>query len=298
MTARATILVTGATGNVGRQILAHLLAKPDVAIRAMVRTPAMADLPDGVEVVRGNLAEPESLHGCLRGVDAVFLMWPLHTGEVLPAVLEVIATQARRVVFLGSGGVGDLTMDQQQQLIEQRGLESTVIRPSTFAVNALWWAKQIRAGDVVRGAYGELPLAMLHEADIAAVAVQALTSDGHDGATYRLTGPQVLSQAEQVRIIGEAIGRPLRWEELSPQDARQQLVADGFPPSFVDVLLDAYATMITWPVPEITTTIEAVTGTPARTFRQWVIDHATDFQSTTGVLPQPVQHEQTTGRER
>ncbi|MGW5642338.1 NAD(P)H-binding protein [Saccharopolyspora sp. NPDC003752] len=298
MTARATILVTGATGNVGRQILAHLLAKPDVAIRAMVRTPAMADLPDGVEVVRGNLAEPESLHDCLRGVDAVFLMWPLHTGEALPAVLEVIATQASRVVFLGSGGVGDLTTDQQQQLIEQCGLESTVIRPSTFAVNALWWAKQIRAGDVVRGAYGELPLAMLHEADIAAVAVQALTSDGHDGATYRLTGPQVLSQAEQVRIIGEAIGRPLRWEELSPQDARRQLVADDFPPSFVDVLLDAYATMITWPAPETTTTIEAVTGTPARTFRQWVIDHATDFRSTTDARPQPVQHEQTTGRER
>ncbi|WP_245617566.1 SDR family oxidoreductase [Amycolatopsis taiwanensis] len=151
-----TTLVTGATGNVGRQVIAQLLDASDTAVRAVTRNPAAAGLPDGVVAVPADLAEPESLDGCLRGVDAVFLMWPLHSGEALPAVLDVIKRHAHRVVFLGSGGVRDLTMDQQQELIAQSGLEWTAIRPSTFAVNALWWAEQIRAGDVVRGVYGEL----------------------------------------------------------------------------------------------------------------------------------------------
>ncbi|GLY65862.1 NAD(P)H-binding protein [Amycolatopsis taiwanensis] len=273
-----TTLVTGATGNVGRQVIAQLLDASDTAVRAVTRNPAAAGLPDGVVAVPADLAEPESLDGCLRGVDAVFLMWPLHSGEALPAVLDVIKRHAHRVVFLGSGGVRDLTMDQQQELIAQSGLEWTAIRPSTFAVNALWWAEQIRAGDVVRGVYGELGMAMLHEADIAAVAVQALTSQEHAGMAHHLTGPQVISQAEQVRIIGEAIGRPLHWEEVSRPDARQQMINDGFPLSFVDVLLDTYAMMMTWPRPEVTSAVEDVTGAPARTFRQWAADHAAAFE--------------------
>lgn len=277
MSARRTILVTGATGNVGRQVVSQLRRASGVTVRAMARNPAAAALPDGVDVVRGDLAEPETLDECLHGVDAVFLMWPLHTAEALPAVLAAIKTHTRRVVFLGSGGVRDLTMDRQLELVERSGPGWTVIRPSTFAVNALWWAKQIRAGSVVRGAYGGLAMAMLHEADIAAVAVRALTSAGHEDVVYHLTGPQVLTQAEQVRTLGEAIGRPLRWEELAPQEARQQLIADDFPLSFVDVLLDAYARMIKEPEPEVTTTVEDVTGSPARTFRQWAADHADDF---------------------
>jgi uncharacterized protein YbjT (DUF2867 family) len=227
--------------------------------------------------MRGDLAEPRTLDACLSGVDAVFLMWPLHTADALPAVLEMIKMHTRRVVFLGSGGVRDLTMAGQQELLKQSGLEWTFISPSTFAVNALWWAKQIRAGDVVRGAYGDLAMAMLHEADIAAVAVHALTSAGHEGMTYHLTGPEVLSQAQQVRIIGEAINRPLRWAELARPQARQQMLTDDFPLSFVDVLLDTYATMLT-SEPELTATVEEITGSPARTFRQWAADHADEFR--------------------
>jgi uncharacterized protein YbjT (DUF2867 family) len=282
MTARRTILVTGATGNVGRHVVTQLLGTPGVTVRAMARNPAAAGLPSDVDVVHGDLARPETLDDCLRGVDAVFLMWPLHTGDALPAVLNATRTHTRRVVFLGSGGVRGLTVDQQQELVEQSGPEWTVIRPSTFAVNALWWAKQIRAGDVVRGAFGELRLAMLHEADIAAVAARALTSEGHGGTTYHLTGPQALSQTEQVRIIGDAIGRPVRWQELPLSQARQQMIADGFPLSFVDVLLDTYATMTTWPEPEVTTAVEEVTGSQARTFRQWAADHASDFSFARG----------------
>ncbi|MGW0516433.1 NADPH:quinone reductase [Crossiella sp. NPDC003009] len=254
------VLVTGATGNVGRRVVAQLEAEVLVLPRD-----------------RADLARPESLTGSLRGVDAVFLIWPLHSGEALPGVLAEIAKHARRVVFLGSGGVRDLSMDAQEELIRRSGLEWTVIRPSTFAVNARWWAAQIKAGEEVRGAYGGLGLPMLHEADIAAVAVRALTGEGHHGQVYRLTGPEVLSQAEQVRIISEVLGRPLRWVELDRAAARRQLLADGLSLSFVDVLLDAYAAMSSQPSPEITDTVAAVTGSPARTFRQWVADHAAEF---------------------
>ncbi|ADI07533.1 NADPH:quinone reductase and related Zn-dependent oxidoreductase-like protein [Streptomyces bingchenggensis BCW-1] len=121
-------------------------------------------------------------------------------------------------------------------------------------------------------------MALLHEADIAAVAVRALTEDGHGHTAYALTGPEILTQAEQVRTIGEVLGRPLRWQELSREEARQRLLADdSFPDSFADPLLDGYAAMLDAPPPATTSTVEAVTGTPARTYRAWVSDHAADF---------------------
>lgn len=258
------ILVTGATGNVGRQVVTQLCAA-GVPVRALTRSGG--DFPAEVEVVRGDLRDPLDL----RGVDAVFLMWPLHTGAALPGVLDAIGD--RHVMYLGSGGVRDLTMAEQASLVS-RSPRWTVIRPSTFAVNALWWARQIRAGDEVRGAHGDLAMAMLHEADIAAVAVRALL-DHRTGETFDLTGPQALTQAEQVRVLGEVLGRPLRWVELPRALARAQLLADGLPESFVDVLLDVYAVMPRRP--EVTTTVADVTGRPARTFAEWVIDHAGEF---------------------
>jgi uncharacterized protein YbjT (DUF2867 family) len=277
MTDSKPILVIASTGNVGRQIVTQL-REAGHAVRAVTRNPHTAGFPAEVAVVRGDLSEPHTIAACLDGVDAVFLLWPLHTGRQLPAVLDVVARQARRVVFLGTGGVPDLGFPEQEKLVHGCGIESTVIRPSTFAVNTLWWADQIRVGDVVRGAYGALPMSLIHEADMAAVAVRALTEPGHDGATYTLTGPDVLTQAEQVRVIGRVLGRPLRWEELTREQARRRLLADEtFPGSFVDVLLDGYADMLAGPPPALTTTVHDITGAPARSLRQWVTDHAADF---------------------
>ncbi|MGI5225414.1 NAD(P)H-binding protein [Actinoallomurus sp. CA-142502] len=283
------ILVTGASGNVGSQVLAPLLER-GIRVRAMTRTPELVRLPEGAEVVRGDLTDPEGLEKCLDGVDAVFLMWPFHDARPMTAVLEAINRHARRVVLLSSGAVQDgLAPDRHtdpvgrshaevERLLRQSGLAWTVLRPSTFAANALWWADQIRAGDTVAGPYGAVPMAMLHEADIAAVAVAALTEDGHDRACYRLTGPELLTQTEQVHVIGQALGRPLRWQELSREQARRRLLDDeSFPDSFVDVLLDGYAKMLDAPAPTLTRTVETVTGTPARTFHQWALDHAEQF---------------------
>ncbi|MFC5826962.1 SDR family oxidoreductase [Nonomuraea insulae] len=275
------ILVTGATGNVGRQVV-HQLTEVGHPVRALTRNPATAGLPEAAQVVKGDL---ESIGQCLEGVESVFLIWPFHTADAAPAVVAAIARHARRVVLLSSGAVRDqpdsavgLSHNEVEQWVEQSGLSWTMLWPSTFAANALWWADRIRAGNVVHGAFGAVPMAMLHERDLAAVAVRALTSDGHDGMRYTLTGPQVLTQVEQVRILGEAIGRPLRWQELSREAERRRLLADDtFPDSFVDPLLDGYAHMLDSPPPVVTTTVSDITGHPARTFAQWATDHAAAF---------------------
>ncbi|PYT29062.1 MAG: hypothetical protein DMG58_17095 [Acidobacteria bacterium] len=127
----------------------------------------------------------------------------------------------------------------------------------------------------MRWPYGAAAWAPIHERDIAAVAVRTLTEEGHGGMKYALTGPELLSQVDQLRAIEKAIGRPLRFEEISPESARQQMLA-FLPPGLVDVVLDAWAKLVTEPA-LVTTTVADVTGTPARTFREWATDHAGDF---------------------
>jgi len=208
------------------------------------------------------------------------------TAEAAPAVLDVVTTHARRIVFLSSSGVRDDLAQQAdpinafnadiERLIKRSGLEWTFLRPSGFATNTLMWASRIRATEVVRWPYGAAARSPIHERDIAAVAVPALTGDEHAGATYILTGPQSLTQIEQVDAIGAAIGRPLRFEEISPDAARQDLFTD-MPPSLVDALLNAWAEFVTEPE-LVTSTVHEVTGTPAHTFRDWASDHAGDFR--------------------
>lgn len=271
-------LVTGATGNVGRQVVAQLLPGD---VRALTRNPDTANPPIGVDVRQGGI---EDIETALDDVDAVFLMWPFHSGDPATAVVDAIKGHARRVVFLSSGSVTEpgnmvgIWHQAVERAIEASGLEWTVIRPSAFAANALWWANQIRAGDAVHGIHGSIAAPLLHEADMAAVAVQALTHDGHDRQVYALTGPETLSQVGQVRTIGEVLGRPLRWVEETPAEARARLLADNnFPDSFVEPLLTGYQEMLTKPHTPVTSTVTEVTGRPARTFRQWVADHRDDF---------------------
>ncbi|WP_214415268.1 NAD(P)H-binding protein [Sphaerisporangium fuscum] len=285
-----TILVTGATGNVGRQVTIQL-AEAGLPVRAMTRRPESASMPEGVEVVRGDLADVAGLDAVLTGAAAVFLMWPFHDADLASEIIGAIARHARRVVLLSSGAVHDhLTPEQHEnavgrshavveRLVEASASEWTILRPSTFAANTLWWAPQIRAGDVVRGAFGAVPMVPVHEKDMAEVAVRALTEDGHHGEKYPLTGPQVLTQAEQVSVIGQALGRPVRWLELSREQERERLLSDAsFPSSFVDVLLDGYAGMLDRPRPVVTATVEKLTGHPARTLLDWATDHASDFR--------------------
>ncbi|MEV6557180.1 NAD(P)H-binding protein [Nocardia sp. NPDC051756] len=277
------VLVIGATGHVGGQVVSQL-AEKDVAVRALARTPAAAALPTGVEVVPGDLTTPETLIPALDGVDAVYLTWPMLPGDAANRVIEVIAEHTHRIVLLSSGAVRDDVTEQDnpigkahalvEQPIRDSDLEWTFLRPYGFATNTLEWAPQIRAGDVVRGAYGAASSTLLHEADIAAVAVLALTTDDHVGARYELSGPTSLSRAEQVATIGAALSRPLTWEEITPAQAKAQM--DWVPEEFADFILNGLAAMVDSPG-QPTATIQEVTGAPARSYAQWAADHAADF---------------------
>jgi len=278
------ILVTGATGNVGRQVVAQL--RGTCRIRALSRSPQSANLPRDVEVVRGDLSAPETLDACLDGVDAVFLVWVAPFAAAAPA-LERIASQAERLVLLTSPHRTPHPFFQQpnvlrsvhaglEQLVEASGVRWTFLRPGAFAVNCRnWWAPQIRNSDVVRWFYAAAATAPIDERDIAAVAVRALCDDGHGGKEYVLTGPESLTQREQVDIIGDAIGRPLRFEELSPESARRELLR-MMPPAIADMLLSAYAATVDRPA-FVTSTVADVSGAPARSFHNWAVAHATEF---------------------
>ena len=282
------VLVTGATGQIGGAVVAELLGA-GVPVRALTRRPDAARLPAAVEIVAGDLTVPESLDEALQGVAAVFLVWTAPPATV-PAVIERIALQARRVVFLSSPHRTPHPFFQAAQpnaiailhanverLIAEAGLASTIIRPGMFASNVLhWWGPEIRDGDAVRWPYGAAETAPIDERDIAAAAARCLSEDRHAGGDYVLTGPESLSQAEQVRIIGATIRCSIRFEELSPEEFRRE-TAGSWPVPLVDMLLAAWGAAIGQPA-FVTSTVFDIVGSPPRTFRQWVADHADAFR--------------------
>src|SRR5215218_1985644 len=224
------ILVTGVTGSIGRRVVSGLV-EAGREVRGPVRDPEPASLPAGVEVARGDLSIQETVAAALPDVEQVYLMWP--GVAVQPGVIQEIAERADRVVYL-STDVSDLADDEPpmnfhqeiERLIRHSGLRWTFLRAIDFSTNTLGWAPQIRQG-VVRLPYGQASRSLIHERDVADVIVHALTSDGHDGAKYLITGPESITQAELVAIIGQVIGREVRWEEL-PLDAARALLIEAW----------------------------------------------------------------------
>jgi uncharacterized protein YbjT (DUF2867 family) len=283
------ILVTGATSRVGRLVVGELL-RAGVPVRALTRSPAGAALPTDAEVVSGDFAEPASLDAALQGTGAVFLIWTAAIATA-PAVIGRLArhsgTEPRRVVFLSSPHQTPHPFFQQpnalrgvhagiEQMLAETALDVAILRPGIFASNALhWWAPQIRNGGVVRWPYGAAETAPIDERDIAAVAARVLLGDGSAHADHVLTGPESLSQADQVRAIGEAIGRPLRFDELSPDEFRRETAAT-WPSAAVEMLLGAWRATLGHPA-FVTRAVEEIAGSPARSFSQWAADNAAAF---------------------
>ncbi|MEV0617028.1 zinc-binding dehydrogenase [Nonomuraea sp. NPDC050404] len=255
----ARILVSGATGTVGRHATA-LLREAGAEVT-------------GLSSGTGDLRDPGSLPS-LDGVTSVLLVWPFATSRGASDVLRALA--GLRVVYLSSAARRGHEREVER-LIEETAGEWTFLRPHAFAANASRWARQVRAG-VVRGAYGAAGMPVVHERDVAAVAVRALLDAGHHGAAYSLTGPETLSQADQVRVISEVTGIPARWEELSPARARAAMLAEGWPPGAVEEVLRAQAALVEEPAP-VTKTVEEVTKTPATSFREWAEEHAETFSA-------------------
>src|SRR5688572_7987830 len=201
------VLVTGATGNVGRLVVDQLLGA-GVEIRALTNHPAKANLPGGVEVAEGFIGRPDTVKAALEGVERLYLAPHPKTAQ---AVVD-LAVQAgvRRIVDLSSSGADDEANGDPsawwfykvERAVESApGVEWTHLRPGEFMLNALTWADSIRSEGVVRAAYGEASYAPLDLEDIAAVAAKALLEDGHHGQKYAMTGPESLSKVEKVRII-------------------------------------------------------------------------------------------------
>lgn len=270
------ILVTGATGNVGRPLVEQLLESGH-QVRALTRDPRKADLPVDAEAVAGNLVDTAGLAHAFEGVTAAHLISfngedfsPLTNGTEIVDLARKAGV--RRVTVLK----GDVEKSPLERAVEASGLEWTHLSPVEFMSNALEWVESVKSEGVVREAFPEAKSAMVHEADIAAVAAAALTTDGHAGQEYWLTGPEALTPPEKVRVIAEALGRDVRYVELTRDGIVEQWRGQGY--SAEDI--EFFVTMRTNP-PEagytVLPTVEKVTGKPARTFAQWVRENAALF---------------------
>lgn len=280
------ILVIGATGTIGRRVVDRLLAE-GVPVRALSRNPQAAELPSSVEVVVGDLTVPASLEDALRDVETVFLVWTAPPATVAE-VIALISHHARRIVFLSSPHQTPHPFFRQPNVmaamhaaiereIAASGLAATILRPGMFASNVIpWWAAQIRAGDTVRWPYAAAASAPVDVRDVASAAARVLTDPDHDGGDYVLTGPDSLTHAQQVAIIGDVNGRTLRYDEMPPDEFRA-ITAQHAPVAIADMLLNAWSASVGIPA-YITRSIEQVTGRPARTFREWAADHADAFR--------------------
>ncbi|MET9966637.1 NAD(P)H-binding protein [Streptomyces sp. NPDC006356] len=278
MTQTQKILVTGATGTVGRQVVAELLARGH-AVRALTRDAARSDFPAGVEVVQGDLTEPETLAPALDGVTGLHLITfggayfaPLETG---PRILELArAAGVRRVTVLHGGGPSLL----EDAVRADDSVAWTVLMPVEFMANALEWAEGIVTSGEVREPFVSRLSAMVHEGDIGAVAAVALTEEGHGGQEYVITGPELLTVTDKVAAIAAARGGEVALVELTEEQAVAQWRAAGHPEDVIGFLLEAYGN-----TPEVgrtvVDTVQKVTGRPARTFGQWAAEHADAFKA-------------------
>ncbi|MBO1331028.1 NmrA family NAD(P)-binding protein [Streptomyces sp. VRA16 Mangrove soil] len=274
------ILVTGATGNAGSQVV-RALAATGTPVRALSRSGAAGALPPGAESVAGDLGRPETVRPALDGVHGLFLL-PGYAGQE-QILADARAAGVRQVVLLSSSSVpgGEESnavtgyMMEAEAAVRASGLAWTFLRPCAFMSNSLEWADQLRKGDVVRAAFPAVRAAVLDPYDIGEVAARVLRSDAYDGRSLALSGPEALTPADRVRILGEALGRPLRFEGLSDEEARADFSA-RMPQPYVDAFFRFYVdgTLDESPVLD---TVERVTGRPPRTFAQWAREHAASF---------------------
>jgi uncharacterized protein YbjT (DUF2867 family) len=274
------IVVTGATGNVGRPLVTELVAA-GAEVRAVSRHPDSAGFSAEVKVF-------DTAAAAIPGASAVFLNSRALGDEMASVVRQAQQQGGIRLVALSAINAdddfsrqpsryrGDRNKEADQLAVES-GLPWVSLRPSVFATNfGGMWAGQIRAGDVVYGPYAEASSAPIVEGDIAAVAAAALLSEKLIGQRIPLTGPQSLTNTEMVDVIGGVLGRPLHYQEVPADLVRQRFVALGFPPEFGDAYVAMLATTVDRPA-TVTDDVERILGRPATSFRQWITEHTSLF---------------------
>ncbi|GIF18648.1 uncharacterized protein YbjT (DUF2867 family) [Actinoplanes tereljensis] len=256
------ILVTGATTNIGRMVVDELLALGADDVRALTVDPVRAALPAGVEIARGFLGRPSTLPAAYAGVDVLYL------APYLPTVTEA----CRLAAEAGVGRIVDLAgpkgehWQAVEDAVEASGLPFTHLEPGEFMANAAIWSRQIRAGDEVRDAFGAAANAPIAQEDIAVVAARALLDEGLVGRSLELTGPETLSRRRKVELIGQALGRELRYVELPRDEAVAELTTDMG--EHAAWYVDGLEMLAAYPQPVVPTVAE-IAGRPATTFLEW-----------------------------
>ncbi|MGC0249065.1 NAD(P)H-binding protein [Pseudactinotalea sp. Z1748] len=283
-----TVLVVGATGRTGRRVVDGLLAA-DVAVRALVRHPLTAGLPAEVAVIEGTLQDAGAVREAARGAHAAFLIWVGDDAAVIPSVIDALTETVRHVVYLSAANlhhdVGEGSAVQPGVYAEvDRALAHspstwTFLRAGGFAANNLEWAEQIRTGDTVRVVHPDAGRSIVDERDLAEAAVKALLDPSLAGRAFSLTGPQTMTQREQIAVIGGVIGRDLSVEHRDPDEAREEYAA-VLGADFADQALGYWRTLVDRPEP-VTTGIEEILGRAARPFQDWVRLHRSDFERLT-----------------
>lgn len=278
------IVVTGATGNVGRP-LTRALAEAGQQVTAVSRHAAA--VPDGVRHVVADMARPEGLAPALDGAKALFLLLSgdMHAVGAHPADIigQAAAGGVRRVVLLSSLGVATrpfgatrIAMKAVEDSLRRSGLEWTVLRPGGFASNALWWAESVRTRRVVAAPFGDVGVPIIDPADIAEVAAACLLEDRHAGGVYELTGPEVITPRGQAEAIAAALGSPVRFHHLTREEARAAM-AQGMPVELADDTLDILGS----PNPaelRVSPDTQQVLGRAPRPFADWTARNVGAFR--------------------
>lgn len=267
-----TTLVTGATGNTGRHVVEELVRRGE-GVRALTRDPGRAAsvLPAGVELVAGTHTDLATLGEALEGVDRLHLTATAGLVETGPELVRrAVASGVQRITVLWGGYVGPV-----EQAVAASGVAWTRLEPQEFMSNALTWVDSVRAEGVVREPF-DLPSAVVHEGDIGAVAAAALLEDGHDGHAYNLTGPEALTTSARVAALSAAIGHPVELVLISREQAIARLEREGVSRADAEYVVGWHAdppAAASTPVD----TVERLLGRPARTFADWLAEHADRF---------------------
>jgi len=274
-----TILVTGATGTIGTHLVNELIAA-GLRPRVLVRDPAkVAALGTAVDVAKGDLDQPATVAAATVATRA-FLLASSPEQEIA-FIAAARAAGVRHVVQLSSGGVsfgvasGPLHAPGEQAL-RASGLAWTILRPWEFASNTLQW-KAMLAGGAIYDPCGDGATPVIDPRDIAAVAARVLTSPGHGGKTYELTGPRAITRREMVSLLGEAIGTPLRYVAIANAAFRQQLASLGLPDFMIAPLGDYMQMVADGKLATPSGDVAQVLGRPPRSFAEWARDHAAAF---------------------
>jgi len=281
------IVITGATGHVGRPLVEQLDAR-GAALRVLVRDPARATgLPAAAERVVGDLMDPASLSGAFAGAERLFLLVPGIAVEPVAGILDAAAEAGiEHIVYLSSYvvAVADPVPAmgrwhaERERLIRASGIPFTFLRPSGFMTNALDWLPTIRGDGTVLDPVGPGRAAPIDPADIAEVATATLTAGDHAGREYVLTGGEALTVAEQVAILSAAIGRDLTVRSAAtPEDAVRFRYPDGAPPALADALVEGLRLMRADTVGVLTDVVRDLLGRPPRTFADWCARNARAF---------------------